>query len=189
MPVRRLAYRPAFRSTGARRPSGTEDGPPGMTSADRPALSAGPALDALGAGLTQLARPETVLGEVRFPLSPFLGIEVIEPTDHRRPGHRAIAGVVLIRTQSRAIASWAACAASSVASMTAETIHTVRSSVSSTRSRATAGRSEQDRSDCRTSVAPSVAPTSAGDQGRHRSHHLGRAWPHRPTSPPFVVWS
>jgi hypothetical protein len=35
-------------------------------------------LHALSAGLTQLARPETVLGEVRFPLSPFFGIEVID---------------------------------------------------------------------------------------------------------------
>lgn len=56
-------------------------------------------LHALSAGLTQLTRPQTVVGEVRFPFGPFLRIEVIESADHRRPGHRAIARVVLIRTQ------------------------------------------------------------------------------------------
>jgi hypothetical protein len=53
----------------------------------------------LGPGLTQLARSDPIVREVRLPLSPFLGIEALESTDHCCPRRGAIGGVVLIGTQ------------------------------------------------------------------------------------------
>jgi len=53
----------------------------------------------LRARLAELSRSLADLGEVGLPLGSFLWVEVIEPTGQRRPGHGAVAGVVLIGTE------------------------------------------------------------------------------------------